>query len=130
MRVNPLGEAVIFPFSPSALKLSAVLAVAIQLKVERILESSELRRTDRLFRQYRGNEKNSFRLGQNQVSRQHYSSPNTNRCINRSQLHLRPCRWIVPSIESVEVTDLAVFRLVANTAVEHEPGMRMRGYGV
>ena len=62
MRVDPLCERVIFLPVPATLELGAVLALLIQLKIERVLQRGKFRRTDRIFRQNRGNDDNPMIL--------------------------------------------------------------------
>src|ERR1019366_2075805 len=64
--IDPPCEGVVFLRSPSTFKLGSVLALAIQFEVIRIGKCGKLGRTDCLFGQDRRNEKDAFRLGQNQ----------------------------------------------------------------
>jgi len=130
MGVDPLGKAVILLSIPSPFELCAVFAFAVQFEVVVVLEPGEFSRADRPFGKDCGNEKNPFCLGQNKVPRQHHGPSNTNRGIDRGQLHLRPGGGIVAAIEAVEVGNFPVFLLVAYAGVEHESGMRVRGDAV
>src|ERR1017187_10721594 len=74
-----------------------------------------------------GNKKDSIRLAENQVPGQHYRMSNANGSINGGQPHVGPGRRIVSPIKSVEVRDLPILLLIADTGVKYEPRMSMRG---
>src|SRR5580693_4989488 len=127
MSVNPLSESGIFFCRPAPFERCAVLALTIQFKVKGVLQVSKFGLTDRGCGQRCGNKDNPILLGHDQVSRQHYGSPDTDRNVDASQLHLRPCRWIVAPIESVEISDSPVFFRISYTGVEYESRMGVGG---
>src|SRR5215468_9742925 len=123
MSVHPLPEGLEFRGRPATFKLRSVLALLVQLEIKGILKVREFSLIDRRSRQGCGDKDDSILFGQNQVSRQHYGPSDADRNVNHGQLHLRPCRWIVTAIESIEIRDSAVLLRVPDAGVEDESRM-------
>src|SRR5215471_5005188 len=127
MSVHPLPQGLEFRRRPTTFKLGSVLALLVQLEIKSILKVSEFSLIDRRTRQGCGDKDDSILFGQDQVPRQHYGPSDADRNVDPRQLHLRPCRWIVPAIESVEIRYGAVLLRVPDAGVEDESRMGVGG---
>src|SRR6516225_4964345 len=117
MSVHPLPQGLKFRWRPATFKLRSVLALLVQLEIKGILKVREFSLIDRRSRQGCGDKDDSILFGKDQVPRQHYGPSDADRNVDPRRWHLRPCRWIVPSIESVEIRDGAVLLRVPDACL-------------
>lgn len=87
---DPLGESIVLGRYPTTFELGTILALAIELKVEGVLEVGKLRGGDGLLGEDGGNEDDTVSLGENEISGKDDGSADADGCINGGKGHLSP----------------------------------------